>query len=398
MLASLCVVSVASLICFACGFAIEGSSSLSAYNISIGGKSWNWIGAQPWFLHKLNLEDPAVSLTLWMQIAGSSVAALIPLGAGMDRWRLGALCASTALLTGVAYPLYAHWVWGGGWLAQLGIHCGFGHGFIDAGGSSSVNGVGGLTALAMAWIIGPRRGKYPQSGRPAVIPGHHAVMVLFGCLLALVGWFGLNAAGSILFYGANARSIPLVALNTLLGAAAACLSAVVVTRVRFGRPDASLSANGWIAGLVAGSAGCLFLAPGEAVVVGSVAGGLVVFCVELLELRLLVDDPAGAISVHGAAGIWGVFAAGLLARFPVRAINGIADPVQPGQWLAQLIGIATLLGFVLPLAYGLNSVLGWILPQRVSIEAERLGLDLHELGGGAYPEFPSSDDFAARRF
>jgi Amt family ammonium transporter len=251
--------------------------------------------------------------------------------------------------------------------------------------------------LAIAWICGPRRGKYPPNGRPAVIPGHHAVFVLFGCLLALAGWLGLNAAGSILYMGAGLESIPLVAINTLLAASAGGLSAAALTRIRFQRPDASLTANGWVAGLVATSAGCLFVAPGEAIVVGSIAGALVIFSVELLELRLFVDDPGGAISVHGGAGIWGVFAAGLFARFPARAINGVTgDPA--GQWLAQLIGIATLLGFVLPLAYTLNLLLNRLHPQRVSVEAERLGLDLHELGGGAYPDFPSNDDYAARRF
>ncbi|WP_180538335.1 ammonium transporter [Nevskia soli] len=396
MLASLCVFGVASLACFACGFAIQGSVHLPSYEFVVAGKEWNWIGAQGWFLRGVNLQDPQAGLSIWMQIAATSVAALIPLGAGMDRWRLSAICASTALLVALVYALFAHWVWGG-WLSQLGVNFGLGHGFLDAGGSSSIHAVGGLAALAIAWICGPRRGKYPPNGRPAVIPGHHAVFVLFGCLLALAGWLGLNAAGSILYMGAGLESIPLVAINTLLAASAGGLSAAALTRIRFQRPDASLTANGWVAGLVATSAGCLFVAPGEAIVVGSIAGALVIFSVELLELRLFVDDPGGAISVHGGAGIWGVFAAGLFARFPARAINGVTgDPA--GQWLAQLIGIATLLGFVLPLAYTLNLLLNRLHPQRVSVEAERLGLDLHELGGGAYPDFPSNDDYAARRF
>jgi Amt family ammonium transporter len=158
---------------------------------------------------------------------------------------------------------------------------------------------------------------------------------------------------------------------------------LVVTRIRFGKPDASLSANGWVSGLVASSAVCAFVTPLLAIGVGFIAGGLVTAAVELLELRLGVDDPGGAISVHAVAGIWGLLAVGFLV---------------PGQLLAQLVGVASLLGVVLPLSYSLNWLLNRVSPQRTGREGERLGMDLHELGAGAYPEFViHSDEFVERR-
>jgi Amt family ammonium transporter len=314
------------------------------------------------------------SLAALLQIFCVGLAALIPLGSGADRWRLRASCASTAILAGWTYPLFAHWVWGGGWLAQLGANYGLGHGFIDPGGSSTIHVVGGLCALAVTWILGPRRGKYSPDGMAPAIPGHNGVLVLFGCLLALLGWFGLNSAGAILFTGGAPAQTILIAINTMLQAAAGSLTAAVITGIRFGKPDASLSANGWVGGLEASSAACAFVVPAEAIVIGSIAGALVTFSVEWFELRLEVDDPGGAVSVHAVGGIWGILAVGLFARFhnPVLNVAGNSLPVTgggaPGQWLAQLVGVATLLGFVLPLTYGLNWALNRICPFRVAIE------------------------------
>jgi len=320
------------------------------------------------------------------------LAALIPLGAGADRWRLGASCASTVLLAGWTYPLFAHWVWGGGWLAQLGVNYGLGHGFVDAGGASCIQVVGGLTALSIAWILGPRRGKYSPEGMPAAIPGHNAVLVLFACVLMLVGWLGLNSAGAMLFAGVEPGRTVLIAVNTILAAASATLATAAVTRARFGKPDASLCANGWVCGLVSSSAACAFIQPAAAIIVGLVAGILVVFSVELLELRLGVDDPGGSVSVHGLGGIWGLLAAGIVAR-----VSGPTGSGDVGQFEAQLVGIATLVGFVLPLTYALNWALNRVSPQRVSVEGERQGMDLYELGAGAYPDFVSHNDDLLQR-
>jgi Amt family ammonium transporter len=207
--------------------------------------------------------------------------------------------------------------------------------------------------------------------------------VLFGCFAAATGWMGLNCAGAILFGSALPGRLALVDVDTLLGAGSAALTAAVITRVRFGRPDASLTANGWIGGLVATSAGCAFLPPAAAVLTGLIAGALVTFSVELLELRLEIDDPGGSISVHAVAGIWGLLAAGMLGRFP-----GSGD----GTLAAQAVGIATLIGFILPLTWGLNALLNRFAPMRVSREGERQGMDLFELGAGAYPDFVTHAD------
>jgi Amt family ammonium transporter len=181
----------------------------------------------------------------------------------------------------------------------------------------------------------------------------------------------------------------LVAVNTTLAASSAALAAATITRARFGKTDASLCANGWVGGLVAASAGCAVMRPAAAIIVGLIAGVLVVYSVEWLELRLGVDDPGGSASVHAVSGMWGLIAVGPLGALLPGGV--------PGQWLAQLVGVATLLGFVLPASYGLNWLLNRVSPQRVAIEGERQGLDLYELGAGAYPDFQThNDDFWQR--
>ena len=387
MLSSLCVCSVAAIVYVIIGFSFQGTPGGQAHVFAIGGKTWNWIAAEPFFLRRLRLDFSPVSLIVLLQIFSVGLASLIPLSSGADRWRLGATCVSTALLAGLTYPLFAHWVWGGGWLAQLGANYGVGSGFVDGGGCSTIQVVGGLTALSITWILGPRPGKYTPEGKSAAIPGHNVVLVLLGCLFAWIGWLGLNSSGAILFGGAEPSRVILVAVNTTLSAAASALMAAAVTRIRFGGPDASLVANGWLAGLVASSAGAAFLKPAAGILVGAVAGALVPFAIDLLESRLGVDDPGGAISVHAIGGLWGLCAVASLSE--VGAQSG-----SRGQWLAQLVGMATLLGFVLPLTYGLNWLLNRVYRQRVDVEGEWRGMDLQELGAGAYPEFVvHSDDF-----
>ena len=388
MTGSLVVIATAAVVYFVCGFSWQGFEGRPGHLLTIGHTGWNWIAAEPFFMRGLEFSGSPVSLAVLLEVFSVGLAALIPLGAGADRWRLGASCASTALLAGWTYPLFAHWVWGGGWLAQLGTNYGLGRGFVDAGGSSSIQVVGGLTALSIAWIVGPRRGKYSAQGMPAAIPAHNAAFVLFGCPLALVGWLGLNSAGAMLFSGVGVERAALIAVNTVLAAAAAGLTAAVITRVRFGKPDASLIANGWMGGLVASSAGCAFIKPAAAMIVGIVAGGLVIFAIEQLEFELKVDDPGGAISVHAMGGIWGILAVGLFAQLPGE---------NSGQLLAQVVGIAALIGFVLPVTYGLNWLLNRFYPQRVTTDGERQGMDLHELGADAYPEFVThTEEFIQR--
>jgi len=362
MLAAISVLAVSAAAYFICGFAFQGHAGLPVHVFRAAGKDWDWLGAGTFFLRGLVYDGSPSSLSALLGMFSVGVAALIPLGAGAERWRLGAICASTALLAGWTGPLFAHWAWSG-WLAQLG--------FVDAGGAGTIHALGGLTALSIVWILGPRRGKYTSEGMPTAIPGHHGVYVLLGCLLAWLGWIGLNSAGALVFAGAEAGSVVRVAINTTLAAGSAALAAAMITRARFSKPDASLSANGWTGGLVAISAACAVAPPAGAVLIGLVAGALVPITIEQFELRLSMDDPGGSISVHAVAGIWGVLAAAFFA----------------GQWLAQVAGVATLLGCVLPLTYGLNWLLNRIVPFRAAAEGERQGLDLYELGAGAYPEF-----------
>lgn len=374
LLGNLAIVSVAAIVFALAGAALAGMPGGAGHTFWLAGKPWNWLGAGPLLLGGLGSAAPQTQLALLFQFLAVAMTAMLPWGSGADRWRLAAGCASAAVLALLAFPLLAHWVWGGGWLAELGTHFSLGAGFLDPGGAATVHMLGGLAALAVVWIAGPRKGKFPQEGLSTAMPGHNAVYVLFGSFLALVGWLAWNAAGGLLWMHAPLSALPVTVINTILSAAGALAATFAVTRIRFGKPDASLCANGWLGGLVASSACAAIVTPGASIFIGVVAGVLTPLLVEMLELALSVDDPSGAITVHAAAGLWGLLAAGIFAP-------------QQGQLVAQLVGIATLLGVMLPLVYLLFKLLNRVVPFRVDADGERIGMDLHELGGGAYPEF-----------
>mgnify|MGYP001176975951 CR=1 FL=1 len=393
MLATLCAIGISAIVFVLFGSAWAGYAGGPAHTIHAGGAAWDWLGAGKFFPNGIGL-DPADSagltrsLTLCLEMVAAGLVAIVPLSAGTDRWRLAPICLSSGVLACFLFPIFAHWTWGGGWLAQLGPHFGI-PAFVDPGGAAVIQVIGGLMAVSVAWINGPRRGKFADDGMPSAIPGHNIVQVLFGCLLALVGWIGLDAAASILFYGAGPQQVVWIVINATLSGSAGCLAAVTVTRARYKKPDASLSANGWIAGLVAGSAACALVTPVGAVDIGIVAGVLVTYMIEIAELRLQVDDPGGAVSVHAGAGLWGLVAVGLLGHFP--------DGNRYGHLLAQLVGIAALLGFMLPLIYGANLLMDRFMPYRVDSDGDWQGMDIRELGAGAYPEFVvHADEFVPR--
>lgn len=373
MTSALCVICVAALVYFVCGFAAAGSPLW----LSFGGVETLAIEAARFFF------GGAKGLTLLIALLGVfsvGLACLIPLGASADRLRLSAACAATALFAALTYPVFSFFVWH----SRVGLFGAGSSGFLDSGGSGFINVTGGVTALSVAWILGPRHGKYPSKGMPAAIPAHNQVYVLFGCMLAWLGWLGLNSAGAMLYTSMRPEGTVLVAVNTTFTAAAAALTSAITTRIRFRRPDASLIANGWMAGLVASSAGCAILKPATAIITGIVAGAVVVLSVEWFELHLKVDDPCGSVSVHAVCGIWGLLAVGIFGG-------------SGAQFTAEIVGMATLLGFIFPLTYGLNWVLNRLIPYRVSLDGERQGLDLHELGADAYPEFVvHSDEFLQR--
>ena len=375
LLGNLAVLAVAAIVFALVGASLSGSLP-GGWGLAFhaGGTAWEWIHFSPFLLGGLGSAPPQAQLALLFEFLAVALVAMIPWGSGADRWRLTAGCAAAASLAAIVFPLLAHWIWGGGWLAQLGINFGLGAGFLDGGGAATVHLLGGLSALAVVWIAGPRRGKFPKEGLSTALPGHNAVYVLFGCLLALVGWLAWNVAGAVLFLHAPLAALPVVAINTLLSASGAIAATFAVTRIRFGKPDASLCANGWLAGLVASTACAGLVTPGQALFVGLVTGIITPLLVELLELALSIDDPSGAVTVHAVGGLWGLLAAGLFAPLP-------------GQLVAQLVGIATLLGLVLPVVYMLFWLLNRVIPFRVDPDGERIGMDLHELGGGAYPDF-----------
>jgi Amt family ammonium transporter len=373
LLGSLVVISTAVI-----AFALVGSAIAAGTNADhvfhLGGRAWNWAGATSLFLAGFGTAGPHVQLEVLFELLSVAMVVLIPWGSGADRLRLPAGAVMAAIFGAVVFPLVAHWTWGGGWLAQLGTNFGLGSGVLDGGGATAIHGLGGVSALALVWIAGPRKGKFPREGLSMAMPGHNVVYVLLGCLIALVGWLAWNMAGSLLWLNAAPAALVGTAVNTLLSAAAALVAAFSVTRIRFGKPDASLCANGWLAGLVTSSACAGVVSPLAALFTGLIAGILSPLLVELFELALSIDDPSGAISAHGAAGLWGLAAAGIFAP-------------QGGQFVAQLIAVSTLLGLMLPFVYVVFWIVNRVVAFRVDPDGERLGMDLHELGGNAYPEF-----------
>jgi ammonium transporter, Amt family len=373
LLGSLVVISTAVIAFAVVGSAIAASTN-SDHVFHLAGKAWNWAGAGPLFLSGLGTTPARMQLAVLFELLSVALVVLIPWGSGADRLRLPAGAAIAAVMGAMTFPLAAHWTWGDGWLAQLGANSSSGTGFLDGGGAAPVHALGGLSALAVVWIAGPRKGKFPREGLSTAMPGHNVVYVLLGCLIALVGWLAWNMAGALLWLNAAPGGLVVTAVNTLLSAAAALVATFSVTRIRFGKPDASLCANGWLSGLVTSSACAGLVSPVAALFTGLVAGIITPLRVELFELALSIDDPSGAVSVHGAAGLWGMAAAGIFAP-------------RQGQFVAQLIGVSTLLGLMLPLVYFVFWFVNRILPFRADADGERLGMDLHELGGNAYPEF-----------
>ena len=391
MVASLCALSIAAIVFVILGFSFAGYQGGPIHTFTLAGFKFDWLGAASLAASQIRFDNSAdvlPALTLCFQIFAVGIVAIIPISAGSDRWRLGPTCAASALVAAFAYPVFSHWVWSGGWLSQLGDTFSI-PAFADMGGSGVIHVVGGLMALSVVWIIGPRRGKYSSDGMATAIPGHNIVLVALGCMLALAGWIGLNSAASMLFYGAPPEQIIAIVINTMLSASAGGLAVVATTRIRYRKPDASLSANGWTAGLVASSASGGLVSPLVTIFIGLIAGIIVAFLIEILELHLQVDDPGGAISVHAGAGIWGLVAFGIFG--PTTA-----GPVTENI-LAQLVGVATLLGFMLPLLHAGNLVLNHFIRFRVDSDGDWQGMDIRELGAGAYPEFViHADEFVPR--
>jgi Amt family ammonium transporter len=281
------------------------------------------------------------------------------------------------LLTAFIYPVVAHWVWGGGWLANLNFH--------DFAGSTVVHGVGGVSALVGAWLLGPRIGRFNKDGSPNAIAGHNLPLVTIGVFILWFGWYGFNA-GSTLGMG-EPGVVARVAMNTTLAASAGCIAAMVVAWVKFGKPDLTVALNGALAGLVGITAPCAVVGSGSSIAIGVAAGVLVVYGITWLNL-IRVDDPIGAIAVHGLCGVWGTLAVGFFGQQTLGApTNGLFYGGGFGQLGIQSLGIIACLGFtaiaMLIVFKGIDAVVGL----RVSRETELRGLDLEEHGMESYGGF-----------
>jgi Amt family ammonium transporter len=262
---------------------------------------------------------------------------------------------------------------------------------VDFAGSSVVHLTGGVLALVGAKLLGPRQGKFTKDGTPMAIPGHHLPMAIVGCFILAFGWFGFNAGSTLA--GTDLR-IGVVAVNTMLAGSGGAFSAMVYTWLRYGKPDISMAANGLLAGLVAITAPCAFVTAPAAVLIGLLAGVLLCWAVVFVERTLKIDDPVGAISVHGFNGAWGVLALGLFADGSYGdAFNGVKGTVtglfygDAGQFAAQFIGIATNLIYVGAIGYVVFKLLDVVMGLRVDAEQESEGLDQYEVAVIAYPDF-----------
>jgi Amt family ammonium transporter len=325
------------------------------------------------------------------QMVFMDTTATIPTGSMAERWSFKSFVIYALLVGAVIYPLYANWVWGGGWLSKLGSNFGLGHGHVDFAGSSVVHLTGGVLALVGAKMLGPRLGKFSKDGTPNAIPGHHIPMAVVGCFILAFGWFGFNTGSSL--SGTDLR-IGVIAVNTMLAGAAASFSAMLYMWLRYGKPDISMAANGLLAGLVAITAPCAFVTAPAAVLIGLIAGLLLCWGVFFVERTLKIDDPVGAVSVHGVNGAWGVFALGLFADGTYGdALNGVEGSVtglfygDASQLAAQCIGILTNIIYVGLIAYVVFKLMDVAIGLRVDPEQEAEGLDQYEVAVIAYPDF-----------
>jgi len=367
------------------GPAFPGAHELG---IHAGGHLYGLVGAARFALLSAP-HDPANLAMFLFAAVFMDTAATIPTGAMAERWKFASFAVYAMFMSMLLYPLYANWVWGGGWLAAMGVNWGLGHGHVDFAGSSVVHMTGGLTALAGAIVLGPRTGKFRRDGTISAIPGHNLPMTVLGTLVLAFGWFGFNAGSTLA--GADPR-IATIAVNTMLASSAGAFTGLVVVWTTLRKPDIAMSCNGLLGGLVAITGPCAFVSPAAAVLIGVVAGLLVVRAVAWIELRFRVDDPVGAFAVHGVCGCWGALAVGLFADGTYGAgWNGVAGPVRgllfgdPRQLVAQLIGVASNILFVFPAAFGFFKLTDRLIGNRVSGETEQSGLDPTEMGSEAYP-------------
>ncbi|MFC1490691.1 ammonium transporter, partial [Candidatus Latescibacterota bacterium] len=314
--------------------------------------------------------------TFWLfQAVFAGTAATIVSGAMAGRTKFTSYLIYSAFICGVIYPISGHWAWGtlsnigNGWLADMN--------FIDFAGSTVVHSAGGWLALAGAITLGPRLGKYGPNGKSNAILGHNIPLAALGVFILWFGWFGFNAGSTT----AGSVDIGYIAMTTTLAAAAGAIFAMITSWIRFRKPDVSMSLNGVLAGLVAITAGCANVTMGGALLIGSLAGILVVVAVEVIDKVLKIDDPVGAVSVHGVTGAFGTLMAGVLNT------PGTPGYVEGGSVMTQLIGIGAMFAWAFGIGLILFNVIKYTVGLRVSESEELRGLDISEHGNEAYPSF-----------
>ena len=357
-------------------------------SIAIGGHQYGLIGCAKFALVSVT-HDPGSLAMFLFAVVFMDTAATIPTGAMAERWKFSAFFVYGLFMSMLLYPLFGNWVWGGGWLSQLGMNLGLGHGDVDFAGSSVVHMTGGIAALAGAITLGPRIGKFRRDGAIGLLPGHNIPMAVVGTFILAFGWFGFNTGSTL---AASDTRIGIIAVNTMLASAGGALSALLYLWHRYHKPDVAIACNGLLGGLVSITAPCAFVSPAAAVLIGVIGGLIVVASVLVIERQFRIDDPVGAISVHGVCGVWGALALGLFADGTYGdGWNGVAGPVRgllygdSGQFAAQLIGVVVNIVVVFGLAWAFFRVVERTIGNRVPAEVEWSGLDALEMGSEAYP-------------
>lgn len=383
---------------FLVGFALQMGGSGGAAGLGAGGSVLDAMLSIPGLGGILGYKgfmlsgtyDAGVYALFFFQMVFMDTTVTIPTGAMAERVKYSAVVITSFFISMFLYPLFANWVWGGGWLATLGAKFGLGHGVVDFAGSAVVHSMGGMLALAGAIVIGPRIGKFRKDGTARAFPGHSIPMAVIGTIILFFCWFSFNAGSTM---NASDFRLAVVATNTMISGTSGGLFTMFYMWKKFGKPDPSMTVNGALAGLVAITAPCAFVNGISSFIIGIVAGFLVCIAVPFFENKCKLDDPVGAISVHGVNGLWGVIALGLFADGKYGdGINGVSGGVtglfygNASQFFAQLICVAVILIYGFGVSFIFFKILDKVWGLRVSPEDELEGLDIPEMGVLAYPD------------
>ena len=356
------------------------------FGVMFGADAAGLIGTDKFFLGGavVDVSEGISDFAFWMfQVVFAATAATIVSGALAERTQFKAYLVYSVFITALIYPVVGHWIWGGGWLSNLGM--------IDFAGSTVVHSVGGWAGLAGAIVLGAREGKYIRHGNGTkgkvtvkAIQGHNLPLAALGVFLLWFGWFGFNAGSTV---AGTDLSIAAIAVTTNLAAAAGVVGALSLAWIISGKPDPTFALNGAIAGLVAITAGTANVSPGSAVIIGFLGGLLVVVAVQFIDRVLHIDDPVGAISAHGVVGAWGTIAVGLFAQERFGGTNGLFFGGGFGQLGIQIVGVLAVFAWTFGASLVLFTVIKAVVGLRVTRDQELRGLDIEEHGAEAYTDF-----------